>query len=484
MVSAAPRRLRNVLFTLALFSLTACGGGQEDAPPAPVCPACPVCEATPTPSAEEAAQNLADKIIETEKLLRVPEGSLKASASKFGVVDKLGVKEISAEDFPRFVSLFWDIDAEFRIQYLRAMMTTNRVVDMMKPTVGKFDINIAPKDPEAEDVSLLVSQAIVDWAQVQRLLEDNFRRLGVENVMGVKPSDEMPHAETMMQELLVMVRPPAPTPMPTPGPQAASASLLSFLLHEAHAQGQTVIKGKTGTATAKISKAVPRVKVREAPLLLARVISYNVGGKIFVLHSLLMIAVPEFQAVPVEHFQFKLERMTIGPGYRDAVDAKVQTLAAKPKRDMVDWWNLSHGLIELRILNQLVDFSKVEAAPAAPGPSSGTGETLAPLGGAGTAPAGEGAQRPAQPSGAQAPDAAQPRPSTGQAAPAPSAPEARPSTATPGQAAAPQERPEVRPGSVSTTSPTERPSTELPKSVPAAEAPKAAPSTEVPKSGP
>ncbi|MCC6272971.1 MAG: hypothetical protein IT572_05850, partial [Deltaproteobacteria bacterium] len=70
MVSAAPRRLRNVLLTLALFSMTACGGGQEDAPPAPVCPACPVCEATPTPSAEEAAQNLADKIIETEKLLR------------------------------------------------------------------------------------------------------------------------------------------------------------------------------------------------------------------------------------------------------------------------------------------------------------------------------------------------------------------------------------------------------------------------------
>ncbi len=484
MVSAAPRRLRNVLFTLALFSLTACGGGQEDAPPAPVCPACPVCEATPTPSAEEAAQNLADKIIETEKLLRVPEGSLKASAGKFGIADKLGVKEISAEDFPRFVSLFWDVDAEFRIQYLRAMMTTNRVVEMVRPSVGKFDINIAPKDPEAEDVSLLVSQAIVDWAQVQRLLEDNFRRLGVENVMGVKPSDEMPHAEAMMQELLAIVRPPAPTPMPSPGPQATSASLLSVLLREAQAQGQPVVKAKPGAPTAKVSKAVPRVKIAQAPFLLARVISFNIGGRNFVPQSPLMAVQPEFQAVSVEQFRFKLEKQSVGPAYRDAVDVKVQTLAAKPNRDMVDWWNLSHGLIELRLLNQLVDFSKIEAAPAVPGPSSGTGETLAPSGSAGTAPAGESSQRPATASGAQAPDAAQPRPSTGQAAPAPSAAEARPSTATPGQAASPQERPEARPGSASTVSPAERPSTELPKSVPASEVPKAVPSTEVPKSGP
>lgn len=484
MVSASPRRLRNALFTLILFALAACGGGQEEAPPAPVCPACPVCEATPTPSAEEAAQNLADQIIITEKLLRVPEGSLKASASKFGIVDKLGVKEVSAEDFPRFVSLFWDIDAEFRIQYLRAMMTTNRLVDMVKPTIGKFDINVAPKDLEAEDVSLLISQAIVDWAQVQRLLEDNFRGLGIENVMGVKPSDEMPHAEAMMQELLAIVAPPLPTPLPSPGPQATSASLLSVLLRDAHAQGQPAVKGKPGAAPAKASKAVPRVKVRQAPFLLARVISYNVGGKNFVLQSPLMVAAPQFQAVPVEQFQFKVEKQSVGPGYRDAVDAKVQALAAKPNRDMVDWWNLSHGLIELRLLNQLVDFSKVEAAPAAPGSSSGTGETLAPLGGAGTASPGESAQRPATASGAQAPDTAQPRPSTGQAAAAPTAPEARPSTATPGQAAAPQERFEARPGSAPATSPADRPSTELPKSVPSSELPKTAPSTEVPKSGP
>lgn len=481
MVSAVPRRLRNVLFTLALFSLTACGGGQEDAPPAPVCPACPVCEATPTPSAQDILARLEELEKNSIKKFRVSPEDFKAAANQFGIADKIGQKEIVAEDFARFAGFFWQVDAEFRIQYLRAMMTTNRLIDMMKPTVGKFDISVAPKDPEAEDVSLLISQAIVDWAQVQRLLEDNFRGLGVENVMGVKPADEMPHAEAMMQELLAIVAPPLPTPLPTPGPQATSASLLSLLLSDAHAQGQPAVKGKPGAVPAKASKAVPRVKVRQAPFLLARVISYNVGGRNFVLQSPLMIAAPQFQAVPVEQFQFKIEKQSVGPAYRDAVDSKVQALAAKPNRDMVDWWNLSHGLIELRLLNQLVDFSKVEAAP---GPSSGTGESLAPLGGAGTAPAGEGVQRPAPPSGAQAPDTAQPRPSTGQAAPAPSAPEARPSTATPGQAAAPQERPEARPGSASTTSPTERPSTEVPKAVPSSEVPKSSPSTEVPKSGP
>lgn len=454
MVSAMIRRLRNTLLPILMLTLAACGGGKEEAPPAPVCPSCPVCDATPSPSVEDLAQQLQDKLDRLVKKLRVSPESFKASAAKFGVAEKFGSKEISAEDFPKFVSFFWEVDAEFRIQYLRAMMTQNRLVEMVKPSVGKFDINVAPKDLEAEDVSLLVSQAIVDWAQVQRLLEGHFRDLGVENVAGVKPSDEMPHAEAMMQELLSIVAPPLPTPVPTPGPQATSASLLSLLIRDAHAQSAT--KGKTLAPTPKVSKAVPRVKVRQAPFLLARVISYNVGGKNFVLQSPLMAAIPEFQALPVEQFQFKVEKLSVGPGYRDSVDARVQALAAKPNRDMVDWWNLSNGLIELRLLNQLLDPNKVvETAPPA-SPSAGGDQAIPPAGDASpTSPT----QRPLGGLERQSPDAATTRPSAAAPSGSLTSPETRPSTASPSQPVVPQVRPEGAPAAALSPSSAERPNT-------------------------
>lgn len=467
MKPAKPRSLLSALLTLGTLALASCGGGQEPAPPqqAQACPACPVCDATPTPSAEDIRQLLEKLEKEAVKKFRTNPESFKAAAAQFGIADKIGKKEISAEDFPRFVSFFWQVDPEFRIQQLRAMMTTNRLMDMLKPAVGKFDINVSPKDPEAEDASLLVSQAIVDWAQVQRILEDNFMSLGVENVMGVKPSDEMPHAETMMVELRELLTPATP-PSATPGPQATSASLLSLLVSEAQAQAQPLPKGKTGAATAKISKAVPRVKVKEAPLLLARVISFNVGGTNFVLRSPLMAAIPEFQAIPVDQFQFKLEKLSVGPAYRDKVDAMVQELAAKPKRDMVDWWNLSHGLIELRLLNQLVDPSKVDAAVPAPNLSPlGTGTTTQ-AGGTEAAPS-DSTQRPTLPTPErQNPDTAQPRPSTSQGAAPQAAPEARPSPATPDQAVPAPTRPEAAPRPAQTPAGAERPSSQAPATAP------------------
>jgi hypothetical protein len=296
--------------------------------------------------------------------------------------------------------------------------------------------------------------------------------MGVENVMGVKPSDDMPHAEAMMKDLLAIVAPPgapAASPLPSPGPKSASRGLLSLLEGNAWAQQLPVATKTTKTRTAgvKVSKAVPRVKVKQAPFLLARVISFNVGGRNFVPQSALMAAIPEFQAVPVEQFQFKLEKMSVGPAYRDAVDAKVQELAAKPQRDMVDWFVLSHGLNELRLLNQLVDFSKVAPQPLAP---AGGGTSTAPgalptSGGITAAPSAAGGttERPFAPSGAEArPNATELRPGL-------------PGAAAPSEAGAP-----TRPDQPSALAPAASPpKTELPSGAPKTEAPSA-----VPKSAP
>lgn len=458
MLIAHLRRIRPALLASSLIALLACGGGGEKEVPQQACPVCPVCDVTPSPTPQDLQQQLVDKIKfideKAVKKFRTNPEAFQAALNQFGVTDKIGKKEIAVEEFAKMVGFFWAVDSEFRIQYLRAMMTTNRVVDMLKPAAGKFDVNIAPKDPEADDISLLVSQAIVDWAQVQRTLEDDFIGLGFENVMGVKPGDELPEAETMMKELRSMLTPAMPTPMPTaaplpplPGPKSAALPLLEWLEGRASAQTQSGLKGKASGGLAKPSKAVPRMRIMQAPLLLARVLSYKVGTQTFVLQSPLMAAIPEFQAIPVEQFQFPIEKMSVGPAYLDSVKAMVEELAAKPKRDMVDWWQASHGVTELRLLNQLVDYNKVApqpapvSTPAPSGPATGAERPNLPSGaeprpsGAEARPSGAvpgqvpdvGAQRPSQPSGAAAPTQPTTRPEAPSGAQAPSGAAERPS---------------------------------------------------------
>ncbi|MCE9626275.1 MAG: hypothetical protein K8R69_12630 [Deltaproteobacteria bacterium] len=376
MKPALMRSVSKGLFLCGLTALFACGGAVEQKAETPpqVCPTCPVCDATPSPTPEDLAEKLKGILEKNVKKFRTNPEAFQAASNQFGIAAKIGSKEIIAEDFPRFVSFFWAVDSEFRIQQLRAMMSTNRLIDMLKPATGKFDIAVAPKDLEAEDASLLISQVIVDWAEVQRTLEDDFMGLGVENVMGVKPMDDLPGVENMMKDLLAIVAPPQPVPTPTatPGLKTSSLRLLSWLEGSASAQTQGGIKGKAGAGLPVHSKAVPRVKIKDAPLLLGRVLTFNVGGKLLVSQSPLMAAIPEFQAIPVEQFQFKLEKQSVGPAYHDVVEQKVNALAAIPKRNMQDWWELSHGLTELRLLKQLVDYSKIEAAPAESAPMQPT----------------------------------------------------------------------------------------------------------------
>jgi len=424
MKSTLARRIAPALLALSLTALISCGGAAEQKEASQqACPTCPVCNATPTPSAQDLQQELeklrAGLLEKNSKKFRANPEDLKSAAAQFGISDKIGKKEVIAEDFPKFVNFFWAVDSEFRIQYLRAMMTTNRLVEMVKPATGKFDINVAPKDLEAEDVSLLISQAIVDWAQVQRTLEDDFMGFGIENVMGVLPSEDLPQAGDMMKDLLQIVAPPMPVPTPTMaplpiGPKSAGLPLLNWLEGNAWAQ-QAKAKAKPDTLPVH-SKAVPRVKVMQAPFLLARVLSFKVGAQqIFVLQSPLMAAEPAFQAIAVDQFHFALEKMTVGPGYRDAVQAKVDELAAKPKRDIVDWWQFSHGATELRLVDQLVDYNKLPPQSTAPstattpaGPATTTPGTTSP----GTAPSTE---RPGLPSGAQpGPAPSEPHPSGAQ----------------------------------------------------------------------
>jgi hypothetical protein len=349
-----------------LFSCGGGGGGEEKA-----CPACPVCAAsTPGPAPEDIRQQLQqDNIKKLAARLNLNFDQLQAVAVKLNVVDKFGRKEIAAEDFPHLVDFLWEVDPEFRVHQLRAMVAMNRLVDMLKPASGpKFDVNVLPKDPQAEDVSQLISEAIVAQTQVQRQIEEDLGALGIENVRGLRSTDDMPAAPGMMQELLSIVAPPQATPGPTPKPASAGLWDWSWLESSARAQSS---RGRLATTTSTSaaplhSTTIVRIKTKAAPLLLARVMTYDVAGKNFVLQSPFLKSIPEFQAIPAEQYQFKVEKQSVGPAYRDALDAKVQALAAKPQRDLSDWWEVSHLVAELRLANQLVDYNKI--APAAPVP--------------------------------------------------------------------------------------------------------------------
>jgi len=350
--------------------LSSCGGGGDEAAnvaqnvPAPSCPICP--PPPPPPSPVPVLPSVSDILHGLEKKFKSNPESIQGAAQKEKIMDRLGQPEITAEEFPRFVSFFWALDPEFRILQLRAMVSTNRLVDMLKPEKGKFDINTPPKDIEAEDSSLLIGQVIVDWSLVQARLVDDFRSAQITNISDVAPGEDFPPAEAMMQELKALVTPPEPG-LPEKTLQGA------MLLLEGDAFAQTSFARPTAKPIAgKRSLAVVRVKTITAPLLLARTISYKVGDKPFVLQSPFMVAAPEFSATPAAQFQFKVEKMSVGPGYRDAVESKVNVLAEIQKRTIPEWWELAEGMTELRLVKQLVDETKIAPPESLPTPAMPT----------------------------------------------------------------------------------------------------------------
>jgi hypothetical protein len=91
---------------------------------------------------------------------------------------------------------------------------------------------------------------------------------------------------------------------------------------------------------------------------LARTFAYNVDGKTYVLRSPFGKAAAEFHAIPAESYTFKVEKQMIGRTYRDAVETRLLALAALPNRNVSQWWETATAMAELKLANQLVDFSK------------------------------------------------------------------------------------------------------------------------------
>lgn len=454
---------RSAIFTvLWLATLSACGGQKAEPPPqAPqaqlVCPPQP----SPCPAPPEV-----DPVLSLEQLLAQADIKAKANemAAKLQIKEKLGQKEISPEEFGKFATLAWAVDPALRVAYFRALDRTNQLIDLVKPADGgKFDPLAVPADPE-QDISFRISEVIVNWALVQRMIVNDLRALGVENVSAIRADDDFSPAEPMMRDLLPLVAPP---PEPAPLPAA-----LSFFLPDAFAQTQKTVKGgklppKIPAKAMVLVKTMPRIKVAQAPLLLARTLSFKVGGAAYVLESPLQVAAPEFRAVPVDQFQFKLEKKFVGDAYFNELSAAVTQLANVPQRSQVQWREMAYGLTELKlVLNNLnpnygepPPSPSPQPVPAAPSTPAQPTAPTPPTAGTNPEPAPGTATRPDPgPSGAAPATGSATRPDTAPSGAAPVLPPARPESGFGPQPSAP-------------TTGTERPSTGTAPSLPSSSAP-------------
>src|SRR4029453_2709832 len=122
------------------------------------------------------------------------------------------------------------VDGNLRIAELRSRVHYNRLLEVLKAG----EAGPASADPDQDNASFLISQAIDDSALVQRSVLEGLRALGIKNVKGVAPSQDLPAATTMMQDLMKLVKPPgtesAPETMKAPLTQAFRRWILSEAL--------------------------------------------------------------------------------------------------------------------------------------------------------------------------------------------------------------------------------------------------------------
>ena len=413
-----PSLFKLSLVFLSVFFLNACGGPPvEEEEPKPTTPPTAIVETLPTPppiNKEELLNNYAG-------LIKAEAAFVKSEAEKAGIVNKIG-QNITPDDLARFAAFFWAVDGNLRIAQLNSMLHYNRLLEVLKagePTPS----GTASADPDQDNPSFLISQTITQAALVQRSVIEGLRTLGVKNVRGLTPSQPLTAAPAMMQELLKLIVPAAPETAPETMKAPLTRGPFQAFLKTAWAQAttgrskgasatKTPLVGGTGLLAKPAFPPLIRLKIVGAPLLLARAMTYDVDGKLYVLHSSLKRAQPEFQALPAEQFVLKAEKQIVGSEYRNALEARLNALGAVENRTVAQWWEAANLLAELKLAYPLVDLSKeAESLPAtqpampglppatlpsapSPGPTATQPSTLppmAPMGGVTPPPAPGGA---------------------------------------------------------------------------------------------
>jgi hypothetical protein len=408
MKRSAYDQLKLLLVFAVLVGWSACGGPPpeepEEKPPSQAVVVEP--PAPPPVNKEELLADYANQIHTDLDLV-------KREAEKGGLVEKIGQKQISPDEFARFTSFFWAVDPGLRMSQLQAMIHFNRLLEVLKPAESAALDPAAPPssaspsaDPDQDNVSFLISQVIADTAQVQGKIVAGVKTLGIKNVKAVLPTDEFAPATAMMQELSALLNPggtPVPETLKAPGggplPESKPETLkgntqggiLRMILGEAYAQtaapnkrrastaGKTTPAALTAAPMKMLGPPLPKVGTITAPQLLARTLAYNIDGKTYVLRSPFGKAAAEFHAIPAESYIFKVEKQTIGRLYRDAVETRLQALAALQSRNVPQWWETASALTELKLANQLVDLSKPSESMPESAPTSLPSTQPAPL---------------------------------------------------------------------------------------------------------